>query len=246
MFSDKVNHKSEKRTTGAVRIPMGIQKTANYEMFDTITGNRGLSETHVANLTLSIMKNNLLAQNPILVNEKFQVIDGQHRLAVARNNGLEIYYLVVQGAAIDEVVLLNSSNKAWSIQDYIDSYASRGNENYLWLKNFTSEYVLNLTQALIFVYGADVKWGYTKVKRGDFVVSDEQRRIATERADVLWDLRPFIKKKGILPRAFVRAIAEMYDEGLGKKLVQSITKQGKPVVPAIIVKDAVAQLHSYV
>ena len=58
-----------------------IQETTDYKIFKGVVGNRVINSTNVANITKSIAKENLLAQNPILVEEEtMRVLDGQHRL----------------------------------------------------------------------------------------------------------------------------------------------------------------------
>lgn len=120
-----------------------IQKTKDYDQFEFMLGNREVSDSLVRKLEASILKNNLLAYNPILVNEKNEIIDGQHRLIAAQNIDVEIYYRVVDGhASIAEVMLLNANQRGWKLMDYIDSYANMGNENYTVLKGFLDKYHL--------------------------------------------------------------------------------------------------------
>lgn len=61
---------------------------------------------------------------PVLVNERFQVIDGQHRLKASELNGQSVYFMVVSGLAIDDARQLNALQRTWSILDYAYSYAS--------------------------------------------------------------------------------------------------------------------------
>ncbi len=223
-----------------------IQKTKDYNKFDSVSGNRFVNQRHLANLTISVGKKNMLAQNPILVNEKFEVIDGQHRLEVARNNDLEVYYIVVPGARIEEVIQLNANSKEWVIKDYIASYATRGFKPYIWLQEFMDEYSLSFTQACLFVYGSDVKWVHTTIKKGAFEPTDEQKARALDRADILWDVRPFIKQVGQVPKAMVLALIDMEEKGHAKELVKAIKTQGKPFIPAKFRKDAFEQLMGFI
>ena len=69
-------------------------QTTDYKKFKIIQGNRALREFHVEYLKKSIMKDNLLYLNPILVNSDYYVFDGQHRLKVAEDLNLPIFYTI--------------------------------------------------------------------------------------------------------------------------------------------------------
>ena len=70
-----------------------INFTKNYSMFSHSKWNRLVSEKHVQNLMQGIKKNNQLEINPIVVNSSWEVIDGQHRLEVAKRLKIPIYYV---------------------------------------------------------------------------------------------------------------------------------------------------------
>lgn len=67
---------------------------------------------------------------PIIVNEKFVVIDGQSRLKHAEYAQVPIKYMVVDGLTEKDIIRMNTTQLSWSIKDYIQSYANEGNEEY--------------------------------------------------------------------------------------------------------------------
>jgi len=69
--------------------------TTDYSKFNTLAGNRQVNIAHVKKLESSFDEEYLIS--PILVNEKFQIIDGQHRFEAAKNLKLPIYYYMIQG-----------------------------------------------------------------------------------------------------------------------------------------------------
>lgn len=111
-----------------------IQKTNDYSIFKKHLSNRELDPGNLKKITASIRARNLLAFRPILVDSEMRVIDGQHRLMVAKILGLEIFYQVQQECTHEDIVLLNQHQKGWKIEDYIDYFISLGNQNYLALK----------------------------------------------------------------------------------------------------------------
>jgi hypothetical protein len=116
-----------------------VYKTNDLEIFNQIEGNRPANPQHVNRLSQSINENGILC-NPILVNEKMQVIDGQHRLLAAKKQQSEIYYIVIDGYGLDDVHTLNLNQKNWSKRDFLDGYAKMGLEPYVKLKAFCKKH----------------------------------------------------------------------------------------------------------
>ena len=54
---------------------MEIQQSTKYRQFKRIKGNRVLNPNHIARLKKSIERKNLLHLNPIIVNERHEIID---------------------------------------------------------------------------------------------------------------------------------------------------------------------------
>ena len=80
-----------------------IVKTTDYSIFKKINGNRGISHSHVTKLTAAIARRNLLQLFPIIVNEKMEIVDGQHRLWAAKRLKLPIYYEKMKEAGLEEI-----------------------------------------------------------------------------------------------------------------------------------------------
>jgi hypothetical protein len=114
-----------------------VFKTANLDQFTNISGNRVPNPAHIKRLVESINKYGVLC-NPILVNEKMQVIDGQHRLMACRETQSEVYYIILPGYNLDEVHTLNLNQKNWSKKDFMFGYANMGIQSYMNLANFTN------------------------------------------------------------------------------------------------------------
>lgn len=105
-----------------------VHSTTNYDRFSTILMNRPVNNGHVLSIMES-MKNEVLYA-PIIVNEKGQVIDGQHRLEACRRLETPVDYIVMQGYGHKEVMAYNQSLKQWSIPDFVNAYAKLGNNTY--------------------------------------------------------------------------------------------------------------------
>ena len=62
-----------------------IRETNNYDIFKNMLGNRELKDKNYKKLMRSINEKQLII--PILVNEKFEIIDGQHRFSACKSLG---------------------------------------------------------------------------------------------------------------------------------------------------------------
>ncbi len=102
-----------------------IQETSNYSKFKMLPHNRPIVYSHVRRLVASLSERpHLRPARPVLVNESFQVIDGQHRLKASELNGQSVYFMVVAGLTIDDARMLNALQRTWGLLDYAYSYAS--------------------------------------------------------------------------------------------------------------------------
>lgn len=114
--------------------------TRNYEKFIYNEKNRVVNKAHVYNLIQSIKENDLLFAQPILVNDRYEVIDGQHRLKAAENLGKRIYYIIKPGLSIEDAIALNVNTKNWSYKDYLQYWIKQGHENYIYFETYLNKY----------------------------------------------------------------------------------------------------------
>lgn len=131
-----------------------MESTKNYDMFMKYAGNRPVDRRYVDQLIYSISQENLLEQNPIIVNEYNEVIDGQHRLESAKVLQLPIFYVVRPGAGAREVVLLNNGRKNWKPEDYLRLYAEgQKKESYIYIQDFIKSHGFPLATSLLIIQG---------------------------------------------------------------------------------------------
>src|SRR5580693_9488423 len=108
-----------------------MEKTKNYELFLKHDSNRELVENNVTKIMKSIETRNLLEFRPILVNEKMQIIDGQHRLEAAKRLGIEVYYQIMKKPPAETMLLLNTNQKRWTTNDYLNYFCEEWNGQYM-------------------------------------------------------------------------------------------------------------------
>lgn len=118
-----------------------INQTKNYDLFNLLNENREIKEAKVAKILKSIEKGlNLLPYCPILVDELFYILDGQHRFEAAKRSNNFIYFIIVPNLHIKDVAEMNSNSDKWTLVDFITSYATGGNENYIKLLKVADKY----------------------------------------------------------------------------------------------------------
>ena len=60
-----------------------VMMTNDYNMFKNIEGNRNINKIHLKRLKQSIQEKHIMV--PIIVNGKYEIIDGQHRFQSAKD-----------------------------------------------------------------------------------------------------------------------------------------------------------------
>lgn len=121
-----------------------IKKTAVYSTFEHVKGNRKLNQSHIKRLEEAIGEDaNVIKYNPILVNNRFEIIDGQHRFEAIKNLNLPVYYMEVDGLDLHDAQNLNKLSKPWNPTDYAKSYADLGNTSYAAYLDLKREFGLN-------------------------------------------------------------------------------------------------------
>jgi len=167
-----------------------IKKTSEYDMFVFREDNRDkIDQAHVQRLMESIKSRNLLELRPICVNEKMEVIDGQHRLLAAKALNIEIWYQLDKKLKAEDIVRMNIS-KPWTIGDYLNFYCYHEYGEYKKLRDFMKKYNLSLKVALNITMGLQ-HIGYFHFKQGEFKFSEED---INEQIQICWESIDYIKK----------------------------------------------------
>jgi hypothetical protein len=122
----------------AVNSDATIFTTKNYGMFKRIVGNRPRNEAHVIRLMKSFKKEYLFTL--LIVNEFFEIIDGQHRLEACSRLGLEVNYRIIPGLRLKDCQRYNTVDKIWGKSAFLESYCELDTKPYKQLKEFMTNY----------------------------------------------------------------------------------------------------------
>ncbi len=219
------------------RLILDIIETKNYGAFRTFKGNRPVNKQHVKNLMVSIMRQNLLAQNPIMVNKDYEIIDGQHRLEAAKGLELPIYYIVVDEATLSTIHLLNANVRQWTTDDYMNGYIGLKIQPYVVMKEFLDEYDFSLEIGFLLLFSDNRATMYRTFKSGDLKVSDEQLKVGRDKANYVLSIYNYFTEGKPRSKYFYRAFNKVYAEGLAEELLERLEKQNPSLQQAWTLKD---------
>jgi hypothetical protein len=111
--------------------------TRKYGMFKSILGNRDLNPVKIKRIIRDIENGlDMLKYCPIIVDREMNVIDGQHRLFVAKQVGSNVYYMITDHITLVEIAKLNSNTDKWKYKDFINCYIVQGKDDYRVLEDF--------------------------------------------------------------------------------------------------------------
>lgn len=210
---------------------MEILTTKDYNQFKFLKSNREILIPHVNKIKLSILKKNLLKNNPIIVNKEMEVVDGQHRLQAAKELDVEIYYLVSDQVTNEDISTLNTNKLNWKLEDYLNFWYSEGKAEYKKVSHFVNNNPkIPLTGSLLLL-GADYRGVISEFKDGTFQVSNQKEaELLAAQLDELSQYGKHVYSTTFL-RQFARIVKiDKYDH---KKLIYQIEKQPKSFVPCI-------------
>ena len=123
-----------------------IMVTENYDMFKKIGGNRKINKANYAKIVKSMKEEQLII--PIVVNEKYEIIDGQHRFTACKDLGKPVYFYMVRGYGLSQVKRANIASSNWKKENYLDMFVAEGNETYKEFEEIKERYDLNISNLL--------------------------------------------------------------------------------------------------
>jgi hypothetical protein len=145
-----------------------VYTTTDYLLFRSIDGNRNKNLLHINRLKKSIEENYIFTV--ITVNEKREIIDGQHRFDVICELKLPLHYVICEGYGLKEVHILNQNSKTWNSDDYLDGYCSLGYTDYIQYKKFKETYGIGHYECMALLTGNMVGGKNTAFFEGKFKI----------------------------------------------------------------------------
>lgn len=204
-----------------------VYSTMDYDVFTFIEGNRELD--HVKAVKESIEKVGFLWV-PILVNEKFEIIEGQHRFTACKELGLPVIYIIQPNIGMKEVQALNTCAKRWTIKNHIHAYASgeMKTTDGLYLDILVKKYPWASVDTIL---AATSKYGFSNSKaniiEGKINCSSDEYEMADRVLSYIEKTLPYIREKKV---SVTRALCYLYSLGVRKPEVIDVNHLQKRFV----------------
>lgn len=145
--------------------------TSDYSKFKTLDGNRRVYHGHVQELVRSLEAHpELLSVRPVLVNENFEIIDGQHFFEAAKFLKLPLTYVKYPGLTVETAQFLNSTQRPWHAIDFARSYAISGNRQYQDFLKYLDEYGLGINPTITILQGYHSSSSNKNFRAGGFKI----------------------------------------------------------------------------
>ena len=167
-----------------------VLTTTDYDQFTFLKSNRAIDDNHVYKL-VKLIKEEGHQKEPVIVNEKLEVISGQHRMRACAKLKMRVTYIIVPGLTIKDAREMNNSQKPWGFKDHLRCYGHFSHHNcqaYKQLDSLIKEYSsLSNAVALVLLSPKNYVGAYNKFKLGTFAV--EEYEFARKQASYLSEVR---------------------------------------------------------
>lgn len=203
-----------------------VFETSDYNMFSFIANNRVVSKAHVNKIIASMEKKRLVS--PILINEKGQIIDGQHRFLAQKELSFPIPYIKQSGYGEKETQILNNNTKNWSLGDWELHYCNKNIRDYLIYRDFRKQYRFTTEQCQMLLSEQSNNEAF---KDGFFKVEDFRK--ATMRADMIVSVGKYFRD--YKDRMFMRAMIACFDnkDYNHNRFLKKLSYQGNSLVKCV-------------
>ena len=164
----------------------------DFSKFKILERNRDTSKAHVNKLIGSLQEPRGQVE-PITINEKWEVVNGQHRLEAAEGGGLDhIIVIMSHGATIKDVIVMNTTQKRWIFWDFLKCHSHESASNsaeYQKLKTFLKDYPISHKAALWLLTGNNHDYGMEDFEAGTLKVLHLEE--AQKQGDLLRKVKGF-------------------------------------------------------
>lgn len=108
-----------------------VYETDNFDIFSLNEYNREISKTKVAKFMEQDLKDVIYP-----VNDKGEILDGQHRIMACKELNKKIRFTIINDADEDYIHDINTVGTVWTAKDFVDHYSNRGLRDYILLKTY--------------------------------------------------------------------------------------------------------------
>jgi hypothetical protein len=221
-----------------------VHTTTDYFLFKSLSGNRKKNIIHLNRLKKSIKENYLFTV--IIVNESYEIIDGQHRFDVIQELALPLHYIICKGYGLNEVQVLNANSKNWTADDFMNGFCDLGYKNYTEYRSFKLKYEFNHKDCMLLLTGNDSGQTYKDFESGNLIIKDYSE--AERRADLILLIGKYYS--GLRRSNFIRAMSQLFNkkEFVFSELLNKISLQPHSLVDCTTTKQylsLIEEIYNY-
>lgn len=186
-------------------------ETKDYSMFNLLGFNRKVDSAHVKRLVESMKAHGFKGVVQIIKTkfidgvERYYIVDGQHRIAAAKQLGLPIRFelteLKTRVETADFIAELNTSMKSWGTANFLKVWSDLNIEEYVKLETIQKETGFQITPLLEAYLFTSCQVLYRKGKM-KFPNEAESDKIIQQ----MIDLNKYLPNKAFCRRAVVRVM----------------------------------------
>lgn len=220
-----------------------VWSSMDYDAFSFLENNREIDMSKVKSLMESMKAHPL--EKPMDVNEKFQIIDGQHRFTGWKMLKRPVIFIIHDGWSVKEVPVLNTNQKNWNPSDFLDLYCSLGKNDYLRYKEFNDHYGFSHRVTMMLLANQDGT-RHKDFNEGNFKITKwtQANLLATE----ITSLKEFYE--GYKRAGFVAAYMQLHALKDFKRdvLIQKLRYQSRKLVDCVTVEeylDLIREIYNY-
>lgn len=202
---------------GTDRAVLPIFETKDYNQFKSLSTNRRLSSSNLNRLKASFKAYPGIVI-PIWANDNMEVIDGNHRLQIAKELELPLYFYVKEGGII-QARIMNTFTAKWKNEDFHHSHVQENNPTYVLLDKLYKEYE-SLSRRIIDIVATGLARGERQINLDEsgFRLSSRSKILGDafeikpedklrELLSKLWDYNSSVKMTGKL----AKVLSELFD-----------------------------------
>lgn len=210
-----------------------VRRTKNYDQFRKIKGNRKVQMGHVNNLVKMISKYNLLPHFVGVVTKDGYIIDGQHRLEAAKANDLWFYFTIVPEKIDDIIVsLVNAVQLKWTVDNYINFFADRGEKQYRWIRELHEQYKVSNSSLIVFFTGGIGSGSLRNMREGKLQVfnNSEEEQYLLALLEGYMDLKHSFDKEVWVDQDFIKALRIIFQQFNSEQVKGAVARYGKIII----------------
>ena len=177
-----------------------VYKTKDYSQFKFMLGNRKINNSNLKRIKESMIKSHLIC--PMIVNEKMEICDGQHRFVAQKELELSVYFIIQKGYGLSETQTFNGYSKNWTPCDYMNSYCDAGVEEYIRYRQFFEKWRFPHNECMNMLNGSVQERLHTVFNYGAFKIKTHEQ--AEINAKMITKLEKYYD--GFKRRSFIRAM----------------------------------------